>query len=75
WSERWSERWSELSEKQQNILTLIQKNPTISRKELSATLNINQSAIQKHIDKLKEMGLLGRVGAARGGHWEVMTGK
>jgi len=72
WSERWSEKWSEtLSKRQIEILKLIMNNPRISRKELSKSIGINQSAIQKHLDKLKQAGILERIGSARGGHWEV----
>nr|CBH38363.1 putative regulatory protein [uncultured archaeon] len=70
--ERWSEKWSEtLSKRQIEILKLIMNNPRISRKELSKSIGINQSAIQKHLDKLKQAGILERIGSARGGHWEV----
>ncbi len=70
--ERWSERWSELNKNQRMILSLMVENPRISRKELSKKLNINQSAIQKHIEKLKEKGLLRRIGPAKGGYWEII---
>lgn len=57
-------RWSETSKK---IFDLIKLNPNISRKTLSDELNINPSAIQKHIEKLIE-----RVGGARGGYWKTL---
>jgi predicted HTH transcriptional regulator len=58
-------RWSE-------ILDLIKDNPSVSRKELSETLGINPSAIQKHIQKLKNEGFIERVGGDRGGYWKVL---
>jgi ATP-dependent DNA helicase RecG len=64
--------WSELTERQTMVLQLIKEKPTISRKELSAELKINESAIQKHIENIKKKGLLRRIGADRGGHWEVV---
>jgi len=75
WSERWSKKWSEigLSERQIEILTLIKQNPRISRKQLSEKLRINPSAIQKHLENLKEKGILKRTGPIRGGRWEVLT--
>jgi Fic family protein len=57
-------RWSE-------ILDLIKENPAISRKELSEKLNINPSAIQKHIQKLKKEGFIERIGGDRGGYWKI----
>lgn len=70
--ERWSEKWSEPNANQRKILSLMVDNPAISRRELSKKLNINQSAIQKHIEKLKKKGLLRRVGPAKGGYWEII---
>lgn len=60
-----------LSDRQKEIMELIQKKPTISRKELSEALNINPSAIQKHLKGLKQKGIIKRVGGAKGGHWEI----
>ena len=62
-------KWSETTQK---IYILIKENPAITRKELCDTLSINPSAIQKHIDKLKNDGVIIRKGGAKGGHWEVI---
>ena len=63
--------WSELTEKQKMMLERIKEKPTVSRKELSIEMKINESAVQKHLENLKKKGLLRRIGADRGGHWEV----
>ena len=47
---------------------LIKENPKLTRKELSENMKINQSAIQKHINKLKQKGLLKRIDSDKGGH-------
>ena len=60
-----------LTERQQEILEAIKKNPNITREELSDKIQINPSAIQKQIGKLKEKGLLKRLGSDKGGSWEV----
>ncbi|MFC1546389.1 ATP-binding protein [bacterium] len=79
--ERWSEkvvrkggqkRWSELTDRQQEIIGIISNNPKISRAKLSLILKINESALQKHIEKLKEKKVLKRVGPAKGGHWKIL---
>ncbi len=62
-------RWSETTQK---IYELIKGNPLISRKELSDTLSVNPSAVQKHIEKLKKEGIIIRKNGAKGGHWEVL---
>ncbi|MDO9096819.1 MAG: ATP-binding protein [Candidatus Methanoperedens sp.] len=66
--------WSELTEKQRMMLQRINEKPTVSRKELSVELKINESAVQKHLENLKKKGLLRRIGADRGGYWEVEGG-
>ena len=61
-------KWSETTLK---ILELIKQNPKISRKELCGELGINPSAVQKHIEKLKEANKIERIGGAKGGEWRV----
>ncbi|MFW6014774.1 MAG: RNA-binding domain-containing protein [Candidatus Nanoarchaeia archaeon] len=73
WSEKWSEKWSEINARQKEIVGLIMENPKISRKELSNLIGINPSATQKHLQQLKEKGLIRRVGPAKGGYWKVMS--
>ncbi len=58
-----------LSDIQEKIVALIKENPKISRKKLSVKININTSAIQKHIEKLKKQGVIQREGADFGGYW------
>ena len=61
-------KWSETALK---ILDLLKQNPKISRKELCEELKINPSAVQKHIEKLKEANKIERIGGAKGGEWRV----
>ena len=61
-----------LNEVQEKLINIILDNPKVSRKELSILLNINTSAIQKHIEKLKQAGLLERKGADFGGYWKII---
>ena len=58
--------------KQIIVLNIIRENPSMSRDELAAKLEINVSAARKHLDALKQKGLLQRVGPDKGGHWEVV---
>ena len=62
----------ELSQREQQILLLILENPKISHLELNKKIGINPSAIQKQMNKLKEKGIIKRVGPDKGGHWEVI---
>ncbi|MEK6845530.1 MAG: ATP-binding protein, partial [Nanoarchaeota archaeon] len=64
WSDRWSEK--ELTERQIEIVRLLQANPSISRRELAEKLDINPYAVQKHLETLKEKGVLKIAGGAKG---------
>ena len=56
----------------EQILEIRRKNPQISRKELSAVIGISQSAIQKHLNSLKNDEVIIRVGSARKGQWKIL---
>lgn len=62
-------KWSETTQK---VYELIKSNPHISRKRLCDELDINPSAVQKHIEKLKEQNVIARKGGAKGGWWEIL---
>ncbi|MDP8226827.1 MAG: putative DNA binding domain-containing protein [Candidatus Celaenobacter polaris] len=67
-------RWVEkLAESQKKILELIKINPKISKKEMSNRIGINTTAIDKNIEKLKQKGLLKRIGPDKGGYWEIIS--
>ena len=55
----------------ERVYELIKTNPYITRDELTKVLGISPSAIQKHIDKLKEVRIR-RIGGDFGGHWEII---
>jgi ATP-dependent DNA helicase RecG len=56
---------------QEKMLRCIVDNPRISAKELSAIVRISSRKIEANIAKLKEKGVLSRVGPDKGGRWEV----
>ncbi|MBF0502376.1 MAG: putative DNA binding domain-containing protein [Candidatus Riflebacteria bacterium] len=57
---------------QSRIISLIKARPTISITELSQQLAVSTTAIEKSLKRLKDTGLLKRVGPRKGGHWEVL---
>jgi predicted HTH transcriptional regulator len=57
---------------QENIIKVLTDNPQFSYKKMSEILNINISALQKQMEKLKQMGIITRVGANFGGYWKVI---
>lgn len=61
-----------LPEKQQIIVSLIMKNPKISKKQIQIEGNLSKKSVDYNIRKLKEDGVIKHVGPAKGGHWEVV---
>ena len=61
-----------LCENQKNILARIQTNKNITIPELAEKINISATAIENNIAKLKEKGLLKRIGPDKGGHWKIV---
>ena len=55
------------------IFAHIKENPNISRNELANLTGISLKNIQKHINKLKELGLIRRIGSPRLGYWEIVS--
>ena len=53
-------------------MELIRGNPNITFAEMISATGISRSAIQKHIERLKDAQRLRRVGPDKGGHWEVV---
>jgi len=57
----------------QKILQLIKENKFITRKEIAQKLgNITEDGVKYHLNKLKQLGVIRRVGPDRGGWWEVI---
>ena len=63
-----------IQDKEKKILEEIRKNPRITAEQLSKILHINLRNTKKYFANLKKKGLLRRIGADRGGHWEVIRG-
>ena len=55
----------------QKILDAIRKNPQISRQELAEIVGISESGIKWQLKKMKDEGIIERVGSLKGGKWVV----
>ena len=64
-----------LTAKQSVLIDLLKENPACSRKDLAEKLSVNESAVQKRLDTLRNRGLIRRVGPDKGGLWEVQRVK
>lgn len=60
-----------LSETQLAILEYLHTHPTASRKEVAVHVNMTENGVKYHLQKLQLKGIIKRVGADFGGHWEV----
>ncbi len=61
-----------LSNVQISILEYVRVHPNASRKEIAESIDgITVDGVKYHIQKLQQQGILKRVGAKFGGHWEI----
>ncbi|MDD5617009.1 MAG: helix-turn-helix domain-containing protein [Candidatus Methanoperedens sp.] len=58
----------------EKIIKLIKENPKITTKELADKTGLSVKGVEWNIKELKDKGLLRRIGADRGGYWEVVGG-
>ncbi|MDP4238981.1 MAG: ATP-binding protein [Bacteroidota bacterium] len=63
-----------LTDRQKEVLQIIEEHNKISKRKLAEQLNINVSAAQAHLDILKEKGLIRREGGTRG-FWKILYKK
>lgn len=57
---------------QKRILEIIEEPPHASRKDIAERIGISEDGVKKQLANLKRMGLIERVGAARGGYWKII---
>jgi ATP-dependent DNA helicase RecG len=57
----------------QKILDLIRQNPKISRKEMANNIiDITEDGVKYNLNKLKNNGIIERIGPAKGGYWKIL---
>lgn len=64
-----SEKTVKSSEK---IFAQIKQKPTISAAEIAMQIEMSSRGVEKQIRKLREKGVIKRIGADRGGYWEII---
>ncbi|GHT49232.1 cell filamentation protein Fic [Bacteroidia bacterium] len=60
-----------LNKNQFKMLELIENNNKITIIEMAKSLSISETAIENNIKKLREKGILSRVGSDKTGHWQI----
>ena len=56
----------------EKIIQLLTERPTMTTTELSEKLGITNKSVEKHIKRLKDDGILRRIGSRRSGYWEII---
>ena len=60
-----------LSSNQIKIIKHLSEKPNLSSKELADLLQIRADSVRENLSKLKNKGLIKRIGPARGGYWQI----
>jgi ATP-dependent DNA helicase RecG len=55
----------------EKIISAVLENPKVTTQELSQILDISAKGVEWQIARLKQQGVLKRIGPAKGGHWEI----
>lgn len=63
---------ADLTDRQIEVLKFIHENNKVTITEIAKEMDINRSAVQKHIRVLKEKGVIIRIGSTRG-KWSINT--
>ena len=62
-----------LSKKQEEILLYLKNNPKASCKDLTDNIiDLTEGGVKYNLKRLKEFGLIRRVGPDKGGFWEII---
>ena len=56
----------------EKIVKLIEKNESITIKELSSTLNVTTRTIERNIKALKDENIIERIGSDKTGYWKII---
>ncbi|MBE5763971.1 MAG: winged helix-turn-helix transcriptional regulator [Clostridiales bacterium] len=57
---------------QERLIELLKANPNLSRSDLATLLKLSEDGVKYQIKKLKDKGIIKRVGPDKGGYWEVI---
>ena len=58
--------------KQSEVIVVLMENPKATASIIADQLGISQQAVSERIKLLKKKGVIRRVGADKGGYWEVL---
>lgn len=71
--EKWlAENKNGFSETKIRVLKLIHDNPIISKRAIAKEIGTSTTAVDNHINTLRELGVINRSGGNKGGKWEII---
>ena len=65
------DKFPELSAKAVDVLEAIQKSPGYSANQLGGQIGLSERQVKTYITKLKQLGLIVRIGSNKTGYWKV----
>ena len=71
-SEVVNEAVSEADNRQKKVLLAVKENPSITIRQLTEKTGIAKATLEREIRKMKQNGLIKRIGSDKTGHWEVI---
>jgi len=67
------DNFKEMSEEMsEEIFQMMAENPQITTKEIAIELNKTSRTVERYVKKMREAGIIKRIGATKSGHWEVI---
>ena len=66
------ENMEEKNEKEKTIKKILTEAPKTTTNELVAITGMSRRGIEDMLKRMKQKGIIKRVGATKGGHWEVI---
>ena len=64
-----------VTDNQIKILDCIKKDPFISAKKIADQILLSSRKVQENLKKLKDLGLIARIGSDKGGYWKIIDKK
>ena len=56
----------------EKILSMMKDNENITIAELTEAIGVSSRSIERNIDKLKQEEKINRIGADKGGYWQII---
>lgn len=62
----------ELTERQKDIIAILQKNNRATREEMTQKLSVSDATVKRELADMQKMGILIREGGRKDGHWVIV---